>query len=139
MKSIKLFVVILWLLASVSCSESKANNNTKIKKGSMDAVSSSSPLEGELKDSVRIIKMEAKNFQFTPKKFYILKGEKVKILIKSTQGNHSIKFEKLDIEKDLPENKEVTIEFTAPNNKAKYNFWCKQHKDMKGYMIAKPD
>ena len=138
MKFTKIIFVSFVLCLAVLSSCSK-KGHSKNKKNKMHAVSSSSPLEGKMVDGVRVIKMEINNDEIKPKKFYIKKGDKVKILIKSTQGDHGIEFEKLNIKVDLPEGKEKVIEFNAPNQKAKYNFWCTKHENLKGYMIAKPE
>ena len=68
---------------------------------------------GEIIDGVRVIKMEAFQYRFQPDPVVVKKGEKVRLLVTSTDVVHGIMIREFGVNEKLPPGKEVVIEFTA--------------------------
>jgi cytochrome c oxidase subunit II len=86
--------------------------------------------------TVREFTMTVKNFEFSPAAISVNKGDTVKIIIKSSEGNHGIAIPDFGISQELPLGEEHTIEFVADKT-GQFNFFCNVpcgpgHKNMKG-------
>ncbi len=68
---------------------------------------------GEIIDGVRVVKMEAFQYGFKPDPMVVNKGEKVRLLVTSTDVVHGIMIREFGVNEKLPPGKEVVIEFTA--------------------------
>lgn len=68
---------------------------------------------GEIIDGVRVIRMEAFRYAFKPDPVVVKKGEKVRLLVTSTDVVHGIMIREFGVNEKLPPGKEVVIEFTA--------------------------
>ncbi len=71
-------------------------------------------LSGELKDGVRVVKMEAFRYGYRPDPVVVNAGEKVRLLVTATDVMHGFGIAELGINRKLPPGKETVIEFTAP-------------------------
>jgi cytochrome c oxidase subunit 2 len=102
--------------------------------------SSDKQLSGTLKDSQRVIKMKARQFEFEPNRIVVKKGEKVRLEVITEDVTHGIKIEAFDINTELKPDKIETITFIA-NKSGQFHFHCsvycgKGHADMHGKLIV---
>ncbi len=72
-----------------------------------------SALSGTLDGGVRVIRMEAFQYGFKPDPVVVSRGEKVRLVITSTDVVHGIMIRELGINEKLPPGKEVMVEFQA--------------------------
>jgi cytochrome c oxidase subunit II len=97
---------------------------------------------GEVVDGVRIVKMKARQHEFEPNQVVVKTGEKVRLEITSEDVTHGIEIEGFDINRELPPNETVNVDFTAKDTRT-YNFDCSilcgpGHNEMKGKLIVLP-
>lgn len=84
--------------------------------------------------------MTARNYVFEPAEITVKKGEKVRLIITSTDRDHGIKIEGYDINQVLKKGDPTTIEFTA-DKVGSFEFKCSVycgmgHRKMKGILIV---
>ena len=92
---------------------------------------------GEVKE----FKMTAKQFQFEPSVIEVNKGDKVRLIVTSTDVPHGISIPEYGINKRLDPGKPVTIEFTA-DKEGTFTAFCSVfcgsgHSGMKGKIVVK--
>ena len=85
--------------------------------------------------------VEAFKFGFTPAVIEVNEGDTVKLIVKSTQGNHGIGIPQFKVDVKVNEGEEKTTEFIA-DKKGEYSFFCnvycgEGHKLMKGKLMVK--
>ncbi|NTV52835.1 MAG: hypothetical protein HGA76_07485 [Candidatus Firestonebacteria bacterium] len=68
---------------------------------------------GQLVDGVRVIKMEAKKYEFVPNPMIVRQGEKVRLEVTSLDVDHGISIPAYKISRKLSPGKLEVIEFTA--------------------------
>ena len=90
---------------------------------------------------VKEFKMTAKQFAFEPATIEVNKGDKVRLVVTSTDVPHGIAIPEYGINERLDVGKPVTIEFTA-DKQGTFTAFCSVicgagHKDMKGKIIVK--
>lgn len=84
----------------------------------------------------RVIELTTKNFEFSPNAISLTKGEKVKLRLTGTEGNHGIRIDDLGINVTIDEGE--TVEIEIPTDVAgTFAFRCSVpcgpgHKDMTG-------
>jgi len=105
------------------------------------AVSKSDELSGEVVDGVRVIQVKAHQWAFDPNRIVVNKGEKVRIIARSSDVTHGFGLPDFNIDKQLPPNQDVTIEFT-PDRMGEFEWRCTVycgagHKDMRGTLVVK--
>ncbi len=86
------------------------------------------------------IKLTAKDFSFEPTEIHVHKGDHVLIHAKSIEGHHGLSIKGYDLNVDLPEGEEQTVEFNADKTGA-FTFFCSVpcgsgHRAMKGQLIV---
>jgi cytochrome c oxidase subunit 2 len=84
--------------------------------------------------------MTAKNYDFDPNVITVKKGEKVRLLVTSTDRDHGIKIEGYDINQVVKKGQTATIEFTA-DKAGTFEFKCSVycgmgHRRMKGKLVV---
>ena len=89
---------------------------------------------------VREFKMTAKNYDFDPNVITVKKGEKVRLLVTSTDRDHGIKIEGYDINQVVKKGQTATIEFPA-DKAGTFEFKCSVycgmgHRKMKGKLVV---
>lgn len=90
---------------------------------------------------VREFKMTAKQFQFEPSTIEVNKGDKVRLIVTSTDVPHGIAIPEYGINERLDPGKEVKIEFTA-EKEGTFTAFCSVfcgsgHSNMKGKIIVR--
>ena len=105
------------------------------------ASSPTSDASGTLENGVRIINVKAFRFDFEPNQVTINEGEKVKLIITSTDVTHGFALPDYDINVPLPAGKQTAIEFTA-DKQGSFTFFCSiycgsGHSSMKGTLVVK--
>ena len=103
--------------------------------------SSTSDASGTLENGVRIINVNAFRFDFEPNQITANKGEKVKLIVTSTDVTHGFALPDYDINVPLPAGKQTIIEFTA-DKQGNFQFFCSiycgaDHSSMKGSLIVR--
>ena len=90
--------------------------------------------------TVREIPMTAKKFRFEPDAITVRKGERVRLLITSTDVNHGFAIPELDINSELKAGATTTVEFVAAKA-GRFPFVCSVycgsgHSVMKGMLVV---
>ena len=103
--------------------------------------SPTSDASGTLENGVRIINVKAFRFDFEPNQVTVNEGEKVKLIITSTDVTHGFALPDYDINVPLPAGKQTIIEFTA-DKQGNFQFFCSiycgvDHSSMKGSLIVR--
>jgi len=88
-------------------------------------ISSAEDIEvsGTVEDGVRVVEVQARQFEFEPARIVVEEGEKVRLLVTSEDVPHGIMIMGLDIDENLPPAETVAVEFTAPEP-GNYHFHC---------------
>ncbi len=91
--------------------------------------------------NVKEFKMTAKQFSFEPSTIEVNKGDKVRLIVTSTDVPHGITIPEYGINERLDPGKPVTIEFTA-DKQGTFTTFCSVfcgsgHSGMKGKIIVK--
>ncbi|MBS3100729.1 cupredoxin domain-containing protein [Candidatus Woesearchaeota archaeon] len=151
MKKILLFLVLAVFLAS-ACSQKPAEKPEDLI-GQGTPVESNMPVPGEniketevienepAAESVKEFKITAKQFSFTPETIEVNKGDRVRLLVTSTDVPHGIAIKEYGINERLDPGKEVKIEFIA-DKEGTFTAFCSVfcgsgHSNMKGKLIVK--
>ncbi|MGM0442408.1 MAG: cupredoxin domain-containing protein [Elusimicrobiota bacterium] len=140
MGRLKLLLIPIFLLA-VGCENNQVDTGTELNKSTAAESMGEARFSGTFKDGVREISMSAYQFAFDPDEVLVKKGEKVRLVVKSTDVTHGIAIEDLDIDRKLPPGEEVVIEFT-PQKSGTLHFHCSVycgsgHGRMHGEIIVK--
>ena len=136
MRKIILLLVLGIFLVS-ACAQQKPENlvggGTPIPQNEISAAAQS----GQVKE----FKMTAKQFAFEPATIEVSKGDKVRLIVTSTDVPHGIAIPEYGINQRLDVGKPVTIEFTA-DKQGSFTAFCSVfcgsgHSAMKGKIIVK--
>ena len=99
-------------------------------------------LSGQIVNEVRIVKMEAKKYEFIPNPIVVRQGEKVRLEVTSTDVNHGLAIPAYKINRKLEPAKLEVIEFTAYQNGSFPTpcsvFFGIGHSGMSGKLIVLP-
>ena len=129
MKKINLIFFIVLIVFIFGC---KAGTTTS---------SPASDASGTLENGIRVINVKAFRFDFEPNQITVNKGEKVKLIVTSTDVTHGFAMPDYDINVPLPAGKQTIIEFTA-DKQGTFQFFCSVycgtgHSAMRGTLIVK--
>ena len=130
------FTIEVFLLVFLIAACSQKNPNDSIGQGT-PMNQESSTRSGEVKE----FKMTAKQFAFEPSTIEVNKGDKVRIIVTSTDVSHGISIPEYGINERLEPGKPVNIEFTASKS-GTFTAFCSVfcgsgHQSMKGKIIVK--
>jgi len=135
MKKAIIVLLILGILALGACSK----QNTELVVGQGSTINDqSTPAQNE---DVKEFKITAKQFEFEPSTIEVNKGDKVRLIVTSTDVPHGIAIKEYGINEQLLVGKPVTIEFTA-DKEGSFTAYCSVfcgsgHSNMKGKLIVK--
>ncbi|HAR64413.1 MAG: hypothetical protein DKM50_09685 [Candidatus Margulisiibacteriota bacterium] len=139
MKKIYIVIAILGLFVSIAFA---SGNQKEMDHQHMQSASpAKATYSGIVSNNVRVVTVNAFDYGFKPNPIVVKKGEKVRLIAKSSQGDHGIKIKDYKINLDLPLNKEKFVEFVA-NKAGSFHFHCNtycgsEHGDMHGALIVK--
>ena len=136
MKKIMFLLFVLVVLIASACS--KQNAGQIVGQGSSVPEQEAAPIQsGDFKE----FKITAKQFEFEPSTIEVNKGDKVRLIVTSTDVPHGIAIKEYGINEQLLVGKPVTIEFTA-DKEGSFTAYCSVfcgsgHGNMKGKLIVK--
>lgn len=89
---------------------------------------------------MRVVEINARKFEFDPAEVVVKQGEIVRLKVKSEDVMHGLGIVAFDIDRKLPPNETVTIEFTA-DKVGTHHFHCSVycgtgHNDMHGELVV---
>jgi len=124
------------LPSSNTATETQATTSSS---GSTTSLSASGQSTSTL-GTVKTITVLAKDYSFSPSSITVKKGEKVEIVLSSSQGAHDIKIDALGVaSKTVNTGETATVEFT-PTKAGTYEYYCSigAHRamGMKGTLIV---
>jgi len=98
-------------------------------------------VEASPSEEVKEFQITAKQFSFEPSTIEVNKGDKVRLIVTSTDVPHGFSIKEYGINERLDVNKPVTIEFTA-DKQGTFTAFCSVfcgsgHSNMKGKMVVK--
>ena len=133
MKKIILLLVLSIFLVS-ACTQQKPE----------DLVGQGTPVPEQVStpsSEVKEFKMTAKQFSFLPETIEVSKGDKIRLIVTSTDVPHGISIPEYGINERLDPGKPVTIEFTA-DKEGTFTAFCSVfcgsgHSNMKGKIIVR--
>ena len=116
---------------------SRQNPNQVVGGGSTISEPAVPTQNGDFKE----FKITAKQFEFTPSLIEVNKGDKVRLIVTSTDVPHGIAIREYGINKQLNPGEPATIEFTA-DKAGTFTAYCSVfcgsgHSNMKGQLIVK--
>lgn len=96
---------------------------------------------GRLENGVRVIELTASKFKFVPDPMVVKKGEKIRLIAKSTDVKHGIAIPEFKVNLVMPADKKAVVEFTA-DKAGEFRSHCSVfcglgHGKMKGKLIVK--
>jgi cytochrome c oxidase subunit 2 len=88
------------------------------------------------------IRVTARRFEFQPKTITVRKGDRVRLVIRSLDGDHGFAIDALGISKEVTRDRDGVVEFT-PEKEGRYKFYCSVfcgdgHDKMVGELIVAP-
>ncbi len=141
MKKAIFLLFVLGILIASGCS--KQSSEQVVGQGSNVPQDSSAGTTAQPAPSgnVKEFKITAKQFEFSPSVIEVNKGDKVRLIVTSTDVPHGIAIKEYGINENLPVGKPVTIEFTA-DKEGSFTAYCSVfcgsgHGNMKGKLIVK--
>ena len=104
-----------------------------------DPAAASAPQNGATQDE-RVITVIAKRYKFEPSRIEVTQGEHVRLVVSSEDGVHGLEVKKLKINRKVPRDGEVTIDFVA-EEAGEFPILCseycgKGHDVMKGMLVV---
>lgn len=97
-------------------------------------------LSGRLENGVRIVEVKAYQYKFEPDPIVVRLGEKVRLVVTSTDVSHGIAISEFNINVPVPAGKTEDIEFTADKKGtflAYCSVYCGQgHRNMKTKLVV---
>jgi len=98
-------------------------------------------VSGNLENGVRVIQMKAFQFGFDPNPVVVVKGDKVKLVVTSTDVIHGISIAEFGVDVRLIPGRPSIIDFTADQS-GTYTFFCSVpcgsgHSTMRGRLIVR--
>lgn len=86
------------------------------------------------------IKVTAQKYEFQPAEIHVKKGEKVRLLLTSSDRDHGIQIKEFNIKEKIKSGETATVEFT-PDKAGTFPFECSVfcgigHKKMKGTLVV---
>lgn len=96
---------------------------------------------GSLENGIRVINVNAFQYDFDPNPIIVNNGERVKLVMTSTDVAHGFTIPEFNINTPLPPGKQITIEFTA-DKQGTFPFFCNLycgsgHSGMRGNLIVR--
>jgi len=133
MKKIILLLLVLSIFLISACAQQKPEDLV----GGGTPVQETSPRSGEIKE----FRMTAKQFAFEPSTIEVNKGDRVRLIVTSTDVPHGIAIPEYGINERLDTGKPVTIEFTA-EKEGTFTTFCSVfcgsgHSNMKGKIVVR--
>jgi heme/copper-type cytochrome/quinol oxidase subunit 2 len=97
---------------------------------------------GQIVDGVRVVKVTAQRYKFTPNPIVVKSGEKVRVELTSLDTTHGFKLSEYDINVKIEPGKTSTATFTA-GNPGEYSIACSVycgvgHFGMKATLVVLP-
>ena len=102
---------------------------------------SAADVSGNLENGVRVIQMKAFQFGFDPNPVVVIEGDKVKLVVTSTDVTHGFSIAEFGVNVQLFPGRPSIIDFTADKS-GTYIFYCSVpcgagHRSMRGRLIVK--
>lgn len=108
---------------TLPATSSPTNNEQMSGSSSMNSSVSSSSISTST-EAIKTITVKAKNYSFSPSSITVKKGEKIAIVLTSSQGAHDIKIDALGVASKTVNTGETTsVEFT-PTKAGTYEYYC---------------
>jgi len=125
MKKIFLFGLLVLVLIVAGCASGGA----------------AADVSGNLENGVRVIQMRAFQFNFDPNPVIVIEGDKVKLVVTSTDVTHGFSIAEFGVNVQLIPGRPSIIDFTA-DKAGTYTFYCSVpcgagHRSMRGRLIVK--
>ncbi len=80
-------------------------------------------LSGKLKDGIRVIEVKASKYKFDPDPIVVKLGERVRLVVTSTDVAHGLAISEFKVNLSVPAGKTETIEFVA-DKKGTFYAYC---------------
>lgn len=105
------------------------------------ATASPRPEPAVRQDEPRVVEVIARRYAFEPAEIEVMRGERVRLLVRSGDGLHGFEIDKFGVSKDIPRGGDpVVIEFTA-DAAGRFPILCsiycgEGHDDMNGTLVV---
>jgi len=126
MKKRFIFVIVLFLLAFVNshcfaANPMKEQHHKSRHQQENEVVGFES--SGKLENGIRTIEVKASRYKFEPDPIVVGLGEKVRLVVTSTDVAHGIAISEFDVKLSVPAGKTERIEFVA-NKQGEFHVYC---------------
>ena len=137
MKKIKNAVFLLVVLIALAANSCSKQDTEVVGRGSTISQQPAPTQNGDFKE----FKITAKQFEFSPSTIEVNKGDKVRLIVTSTDVPHGVAIPEYGINQRLEPGKPATINFIA-NKQGTFTAFCSvfcgsSHLAMKGKIIVK--
>lgn len=126
MKRHFIFIIVLFLTMSVrpyglaaETMQSQQHKNSQPQQEEKET----SELSGRLEGGIRIIEVKASRYKFEPDPILVKLGEKVRLIVTSTDVSHGIAISEFKVNVAIPAGKTETVEFVA-DKKGTFQAYC---------------
>lgn len=85
-------------------------------------ISKNPELSGKLENGIRIIEVKASRYKFEPDPVVVRLGEKVRLVVTSTDVAHGIAISEFDVKLSVPAGKTESVEFVADKEGSFYAY-----------------
>ncbi|MBP7055699.1 MAG: cupredoxin domain-containing protein [Candidatus Omnitrophica bacterium] len=88
-------------------------------------------LSGRVESGVRIVEIKASQYAFEPDTIVVNRGEKVRLVVASTDAAHGLTIREFNVNLAVQPGKTESIEFT-PDKKGVFDSFCSAHRGLWG-------
>jgi cytochrome c oxidase subunit II len=116
-------------------------NGTLVGVGLVASLALAAPRGSRAEDAVRTFEITASKYTFTPATIEVSQGERVKLILHSTDVTHGIEISDFGVKAEIPKGGQaVTVEFVA-DKVGTFEFKCSHfcgmgHRKMKGQVVV---
>lgn len=140
MKKYLIFITTLFLVVFIS-SYCFAVNYAKAKRRHQQGEKGENlELSGKVENGIRVIEVKALRYKYEPDPIAVNLGEKVRLVVTSTDVAHGIAIQEFNVKLAIPAGKTETVEFVA-DKKGTFHAYCSfycgpGHGNMRGRLIV---
>ncbi|MFZ5800438.1 MAG: cupredoxin domain-containing protein [Candidatus Omnitrophota bacterium] len=130
MRKLQVLLCLFGLILAVSCAADQGNSSGE-----------GPGLSGRIENGVRIIAVKASSYKFEPDPIVVKLGEKVRLVVTSTDVAHGLAIAEFKLRISIPAGKTETVEFIA-DKKGTFQMRCSVycgpgHGQMRGELIVR--
>ncbi len=120
---IGLFLVMFTSLYCFTASQAEEQYAKARRHKTIREISKNPELSGKLEDGIRTIEVKASRYKFEPDPIVVKLGEKVRLVVTSTDVAHGIAISEFKVKLSVPAGKTESVEFVA-DKQGEFHAYC---------------